>query len=63
MASHTQRVADFSPRNVALHVRLPKSLSDALERAARREANPLSATVRRLISLGLEVEEQRSAAR
>jgi len=40
--------------------RVPNRLERELEALARREGNPLSATVRRLVSLGLD-NERRSA--
>jgi hypothetical protein len=41
-------------------IRVPESLASRLERQAKRESNGISATVRRLLTIGLEVEERRS---
>jgi hypothetical protein len=38
-------------------LRLPKQLDRQVEAVAVRDGNPLSATIRRLISLGLRAEE------
>jgi hypothetical protein len=50
-------------RSTTIAVRIPEHLRTALERAAARDGNPLSAAARRLLSLGLEAEAQALARR
>ena len=47
---------DTASRTIAF--RVPVRLERELEALARREGNPLSATVRRLVSLGLDNERR-----
>jgi hypothetical protein len=49
---------EHSDANQIVAIRLPNQLREEVEAVARRDANKLSATLRRLISLGLRAERR-----
>jgi hypothetical protein len=49
-------------RGITVMARMPSTLRDQLIEIASRDGNAVSATIRRLLMMGLAVEAQRTAA-